>query len=167
MTELWGLVAVATIVAWDERWAEVLAFVQQARTVSAPLADSWWDGAVFRSGTYLSVYEAAAVALTDGWAAAAERWADAIERAEQDGDVPAVRLTITAASAVARRCDRSDLADVIAAAMPPGPDLDVVPFPFVAAPVVRGDEPLTALLRAAVAHLRVPLGGRGAPTACR
>ena len=130
ITEIWARLVIATVAMRSGRFDAARASIDQAQATSHAIQGVWWGGAIFRSQALLASYEAAAVGSDDGWEASRELWRRAIQQAARRGDLPELALTLKLAAVVAARADHLTTAHALLDAVPPTPEVTVLPELF-------------------------------------
>ena len=130
ITEIWARLVIATVAMRSGRFDAARAAIDQAQATSHAIQGVWWGGAIFRSQALLASYEATAAGSDDGWEASRELWRRAIQQAARRGDLPELALTLKLAAVVAARADHLTTAHALLDAVPPTPEVTVLPELF-------------------------------------
>ena len=130
ITEIWARLVIATVAMRSGRFDAARAAIDQAQATSHAIQGVWWGGAIFRSQALLASYEATAAGGDDGWEASRELWRRAIQQAARRGDLPELALTLKLAAVVAARADHLTTAHALLDAVPPTPEVTVLPELF-------------------------------------
>jgi predicted ATPase len=152
ITEIWARLVRANIAARAARWDDVRTEVKSARTTASAAGTSWWRATIFRSEALLAAYDAVACALTDGWDASRPLWEQAIAGAAERGELADLAVSLRAASKVAARLGRDELATVLRNAVPATNELVILPAVVPDGPsgAIPGSRPSTSAVRDAV-----------------
>jgi predicted ATPase len=177
ITEIWARLVRANIAARAGRWDDVRAEVEVARATASEAGTSWWRATIFRSEALLAAYDAVACALIDGWDASRPLWERAITGAAELGELADLAVSLRAASKVAARLGRNDLAAVLGDAVPATNELVILPAVLPDGPsgAIPGSQPSTSAVRTAVLAITaspdersstdgLPADGDAAPT---